>query len=164
MKSTSFRRWRRCAAAPLAAIAAAILTGCPSSGDGSAEAFFPENYRTAFTLVRDCRNSIEHAATVRVWVNAIGAQAYLNDANPLPVGTIVVKEQFSGAACDDDADLFLWSVMRKEEAGFDSQDGDWNWQDVSAPDRRVVVSGKTSCIGCHGRQECVERDYMCTAP
>ncbi|MCH8243836.1 MAG: hypothetical protein IH897_14670, partial [Planctomycetes bacterium] len=80
-----------------------LSLGCsmPSADDndndntsGSAEPFFPANYREAFTEVRDCRNSIGHTATIRVYVNAIGVEAYLADENPLPVGTVVVKEEF----------------------------------------------------------------------
>lgn len=156
---------RCCLAAPLAVLVMAAFAGCPAQNGGTTnEAFFPANYRSTYTLVRDCRNSIEHAATVRVWVNDVGAQAYLDDANPLPVGTVVIKEQFAAANCDDDGELYLWSVMRKESPGFDPVDGDWNWQDVQAPSRNVVISGKATCITCHAVQECRIRDYMCTEP
>ena len=131
---------------------------------GRAEPFFPANYREAFTEVRDCRNSIGHSATIRVYVNAIGVEAYLADANPLPEGTIVVKEEFGGTACSDDADLVFWRAMMKESAGFDPGDGDWRWQMVSAPDRDVLLDTKATCIACHSSPDCVARDYMCTVP
>ena len=131
---------------------------------GSGEPFFPANYREAFTEVRDCRNSIGHSATIRVYVNAIGVEAYLADANPLPVGTIVVKEEFGGTACSDDAELGFWRAMMKESAGFDPGDGDWRWQMVSAPDRDVLLDTKATCIACHSSPDCVARDYMCTVP
>ncbi len=131
---------------------------------GSAEPFFPANYREAFTEVRDCRNSNGHSATIRVYVNAIGVEAYLANANPLPVGTIVIKEEFDGTSCSDDAELVFWRAMMKESAGFDPDDGDWRWQMVSAPDRDVVLDTKASCIACHSSPDCVARDYMCTVP
>ena len=97
---------------------------------------------------------------IRVLVNDIGAEAYVNNENPLPVGTIVLKEVFDGQSCAEFSELGIWSVMRKEAAGFDADDGDWHWQDVLA-DRSVENDTKARCIGCHRRDDCVVRDYMC---
>ena len=116
-----------------------------------------------FTEVRDCRFSSSHPGMIRVYVNAIGAEAYLADDNPLPEGTVVVKETFDGATCDNDDELVLWSAMRKEQAGFDAQDADWHWQDVE-PDRTVINDTKMRCIACHSAEACLARDYMCTEP
>jgi hypothetical protein len=150
-----------------ASIGAALLiccAGCPQEPPAGPDIIFPADYRTTFTEVRDCRNSVEHAATIRVWVNAIGAEAYFADENPLPVGTIVVKEEFAGGGCDDDADLAIWSVMRKEAAGFDPDANDWRFQEVSSPGRTITLDDKATCIACHDEPECVARDFMCTAP
>lgn len=162
---TSYATCRR-RGAPLCFTALGLLAlgGCPSGPQNQgAEPIFPANYRATYTLVRDCRNSIEHGATIRVWVNPIGAQAYLADENPLPVGTIVVKEEFVGVDCSDDNELEFWSAMRKEAAGFDSQDADWRWQEVGA-DRKVRLDDKSTCIDCHRDPDCIARDYMCTVP
>lgn len=122
---------------------------------------FPADYRATFVEVRDCRPSIEHGGVmIRVLADPASAQAYLEEQNPLPVGSIVIKEEFDGVACDD-ADLERWRVMRKEEPGFDPEDGDWHWQWVNR-DRSVLFDDKTTCIGCHIRPACVARDYMCT--
>ena len=155
----------------LLGLAAAILLGAtcsvPAGGgggdDGDAiEPIFPANYRETFTEVRDCRFSSSHPpGTIRVFVNEVGLAGYLADTNPLPVGTIVVKETFRGLTCDNDEELDLWSALRKEEAGFDEEDSDWHWQDVQ-PDRLVLIDTKTRCIGCH--RACRARDYMCTLP
>ena len=140
--------------------------GCPSAPapDGDSATIFPENYRSAFVEVRGCRASIEHAATIRVWVNEVGADAYLADENPLPVGSVVVKEEYAGADCSDDADLVAWSVMRKESAGFDAEARDWRFQESAAPSRRVTIDGNSTCLPCHLEPECVARDLMCTEP
>ena len=147
-----------------AALFALFAAGCPQAAPGDAELIFPANYRTTFVEVRDCRNSIEHGATIRVWVNEVGANAYQADQDPLPVGTVVVKEEFGGDDCSNDDDLMFWSVMRKEPAGFDEQARDWRFQEVSAPGRTVTLDGKSTCISCHLAPECLARDLMCTEP
>ena len=145
-----------------------ISLGCPGTTTppppDEQDIIFPENFRESFTVVRDCRNSIEHEATVRVWINAIGEAGYLDDAATLPEGTIVIKEEFAAGADCDDADLAFWSVMRKEPAGFDPAANDWRFQEVAAPNRRISLDGKSTCIDCHTVTECVVRDLMCTLP
>ena len=86
---------------------------------------FPVNYRSTYSLVRYCRFSSEHGLVyIRVLANSIGAQPYLSNANPLPIGTTVVKEQFSSPDCNQNS-LIRWRVMRKEAPGFDALDGDF---------------------------------------
>lgn len=122
---------------------------------------FPAHYRDTFTQVRNCRFSIEHGGvSIRVLASPLAVQPYLEEANPLPLGSIVVKEEFSGPDCSLE-DLIRWRVMRKEAPGFDADDGDWHWQWVEA-DRTVLLNDKTTCIACHLAPECVGRDYMCT--
>jgi len=134
----------------------------PMNGSGDPEPVFPADYRTAYTEVRDCRFSIEHGGvSIRVLANDVGAQAYLNGENPLPVGSVILKEEYNGSSCSDDSALRLISVMRKESPGFDVDDGDWHWQEVT-PQREVINDFKTNCIGCHDDAECLSRDYMCT--
>ena len=144
-----------------------LAYGCPGTTpppDGADELIFPESYRENFTVVRDCRNSIEHGATVRVWVNDVGAAGYLADAATLPEGTIVIKEEFAAAGCDDDDDLTSWNVMRKEAAGFDLGLNDWRFQEVESPTRRILHDDATTCRSCHTVAECLARDLMCTLP
>lgn len=128
---------------------------------------FPADYRGTFVEVRDCRLGIEHRSRmIRVLANPIAAEPYRRLENPLPVGSIVIKEEYEGVDCSNDADLVSWSVMRKETPGFDTEDGDWHWQQVEAPDRLVSCDDKGCpgfpCIGCHRAPACVARDYMCT--
>jgi hypothetical protein len=134
------------------------LEGCPVT----IEPIFPANYRDTYIEVRDCRSSNEHGGvSVRVLANDIGAQAYLDEANPLPVGSVIIKEEYAGSECEQDGELVRWRVNRKEPPGFDPQDGDWHWQWVET-DRSVTFDDKSTCIGCHQRTECLARDYMCT--
>jgi len=148
--------------------------GCPAegpdpgpeneNGNPTVLAVFDADYRDTFVEVRDCRFSATHGgANIRVLVNPVGLEAYLADENPLPLGSIVLKEEYSAADCSDEADLVNWSVMLKEAPGFDSENGDWHWQFLAA-DREVLEDVNTRCLPCHLAPECVARDYMCTEP
>jgi hypothetical protein len=161
----------------LVAAVGSALNGCPAlptptaTPDGTPtvgiEPIFPADYRDSFVEVRDCRLAIEHGGVmIRVYANPIGAQPYIENANPLPEGSIVIKEEFNGVDCSNDAELVRWAAMRKEAPGFDPEDADWRWQRVNAPSRAVECEGKLCptfpCLGCHSAQSCLDRDYMCT--
>ncbi len=156
-------RWCFAMLTMLALMGVSMGMDCNGNMNGE-EPIFPANYRDTYQLVRDCRNSIEHANQIRVWINDVGAAGYLADEDPLPVGTIVVKEEFAAGNCDDDNDLVFWSVMRKEQPGFDADNNDWDFREYSAPDRAQLPTPKQTCIACHNDPDCVARDYMCTAP
>jgi sugar lactone lactonase YvrE len=129
---------------------------------GAPAPIFPANYRASFSMVRSCRFSASHGGVnVRVFANDVAAQPYLDNANPLPEGSIVVKEEFNGVDCSDDNSLIGWRAMRKEAPGFDSVDGDWHWQKVSSQ-RVVIFDTKDTCISCHAAPDCLVRDHMCT--
>ncbi|MGE0519990.1 MAG: cytochrome P460 family protein [Candidatus Binatia bacterium] len=150
----------------------AALLGCPEetptpqptpTPTGGVEPILPANYRETFVEVRGCRFSTEHDfRNIRVLTNPIAAEPYRRNQNPLPEGSIVVKEEFASSEGCNDADLIVWRVMRKEAPGFDSEDADWHWQWIDAPSRHVQFDDKATCISCHKQQECLERDYMCT--
>ncbi len=142
-----------------------VLNGCPI------EPIFPANYRDTFAVVRDCRLGIEHGGVmIRVLANSSALQPYLSLQDPLPLGTMVVKEEYSGTDCNL-ANLVSWSAMRKEAPGFDPVDGDWHWQRLPAPGSTVQTClRKDDCpgftctsSGCHRLPDCLARDYMCTA-
>ncbi len=140
----------------LAAVNAALF-GCPI------EPIFPANYAQTFVEVRACRFSAEHEGySIRVLTDPSTAPLYRANANPLPRGAVVVKEEYRSPTCAPGT-LVRWSVTRKESAGFDPQAGDWHWQRV-ASDRTVLEDGKQTCIGCHSRPACSARDFMCTEP
>jgi hypothetical protein len=149
----------------LAAVNVALGGGCadatPSPTPSPVQPVFPANYRETFVEVRNCRFSLEHGGVnIRVLANPTAAQPYLDNDNPLPVGSIVVKEEFGGTGCDD-ANFLQWRALRKEAPGFDPADGDWHWQWVNA-DRSVRFNDKSTCIACHTAPECLARDHMCT--
>jgi sugar lactone lactonase YvrE len=125
------------------------------------EPIVPADYAASYVEVRDCRFSLEHGGVyIRVLTSPEAAQPYLKNASPLPVGSVVVKEEYSDGECEAE-ELLRWRAMRKEAPGFDPQDGDWHWQWLT-PRREVVYNEKSTCIGCHVRPDCLGRDYMCT--
>jgi hypothetical protein len=70
---------------------------------------------------------------------AIAVEPYLREENPLPLGSIVIKEEYpAGSNCLNDSDLVRWRVMRKEAPGFDPEDGDWHWQWVTRRRARAL--------------------------
>jgi hypothetical protein len=164
----------------------AALSGCPPAPTPTVtigqptptptlaiDPIFPADYRDTYIEVRNCRLGIEHGGVmIRVVANSIAAQPYQKLQNPLPVGSIVVKEEydFSATDCSDPSKIVSWSAMRKETPGFDPADGDWHWQRVSAPSRGILCAAKDDCrgftctsVGCHAAPACLVRDYMCTA-
>ena len=133
-----------------------------STPEGPAS-ILPSDYLATYVEVRDCRFSLEHGGVyIRVLTNPEAAQQYQDEVESLPVGTVVVKEEFSDAACEQD-EIVRYRAMRKEAPGFDSEDGDWHWQFLT-PRLEVAEDTKDTCITCHRQADCVRRDYMCTLP
>jgi sugar lactone lactonase YvrE len=125
------------------------------------ESLLPADYLASYVEVRDCRFSLEHGGiTIRVLASPGAAEAYQDEAETLPVGSIIVKEEYSDSDCSPSS-LLRWRVMRKEAPGFDPEHGDWHWQFVT-PRREVVYDDKATCISCHLAPDCTRRDYMCT--
>ncbi|HEU5311264.1 MAG TPA: cytochrome P460 family protein, partial [Candidatus Eisenbacteria bacterium] len=123
----------------------------------------PSDYLSTYVEVRDCRFSLEHGGVyIRVLTNPEAAQLYRDDAEQLPVGTVVVKEEFSDGHCEQN-EIVRYRAMRKEAPGFDPEDGDWHWQFLT-PRMEVAEDTKASCISCHRQPDCVRRDFMCTLP
>ncbi len=123
---------------------------------------FPASYRNNFVEVRSCRFSVEHGGgSMRVLANPVAVDAYLGEENPLPFGSVIVKEEFNHTDCSDDSKLVRWAAMRKQADGFDSEHGNWQWQWVNR-NRTVATDNKQACLGCHLKPACVARDYMCT--
>ena len=154
------------------ALAAVVIASC---GDDSPEAptsLVPSGYAARFVEVRNCRSTIEHIATtpspmvtnIRVLASPEAADGYRSNAAHLPVGTLIVKEEYDDTSCARST-LRAYTVMRKEAPGYDSAHGDWHWQRVRASDNAVLTDGRVaSCIQCHNRPACTSRDWQCTEP
>jgi hypothetical protein len=147
--------------APLVAILA--LSGCPGPEESETEPLFPEDYAAEWTMVHDCRRSIEHDLTfVRIWADPTSVDTYTSREGELPEGSTLLKEEFGDAECSD---LIGWTVMMRE-AGFAPAAGDWRWQRVR-DDRFVTSDGSLpECFLCH--EHCGQPpdgfDWTCVIP
>ena len=136
--------------------------GCPTDPSGP-DPIFPEEYEATYREVRDCRRSIEHDNMfIRVLADPAAYEPYMTRAQPFPAGATVLKLEY---ADDDCTDLDGFAVMRKEEAGYAPDLGDWHWQGVTL-DRTVDEEQSMRCSGCH--TDCGEPpdgyDFTCTVP
>jgi hypothetical protein len=138
---------------------------------------FDENVRAAYTEVRSCRTTGEHAGlgAYSVWASpeAAGAFPEIWQTPPaitrMPAGSVVVKEIYKDVNCVPDQ-VLRWVAMRKEP-GFDPDAADWHWQEVDAPSNVLMDGSPPDCIGCHqgtasctGYGDAAGRDYLCTVP
>jgi hypothetical protein len=127
-----------------------------------AESLLPADYQQSYPVVRSCRNSIDHDLRFIVIRALAGTeQQYETGPFPRPVGTILIKEEFSDRGCTD---LVGWTLMRKEPSGYDATYGDWRWQRLDAA-RKVTEDGHlVRCASCHSFPDCKPRDFACAEP
>ena len=94
---------------------------------------------------------------VVVYVNAIGRHAMLEQKWPrFPVGSVIVKEKLS---TKESTSPELLTVMKKREAGYDPQKGDWEYFVFDGTGREMRASGKLEkCQGCHLDEK--QTDYV----
>lgn len=114
-----------------------------------AEPFFPEDYESSYTEVRDCRGSGDHDLNnIRVFADATALAPYQNHMDPFPEGAVLIKAEydFGDIACEGDP--IQWTAMRRLVEGSSPETLDWSWQQVDF-DRTVIEEDSASCISCH---------------
>jgi len=92
-----------------------------------------------------------------VYVNEVGRAAMMEQKKPVfPVGSIVVKEKLT---TKESAVPELLTVMRKREAGYDPERGNWEYLVFDGPGKVLQASGKLEkCQGCHQLEK--NTDYI----
>lgn len=96
-----------------------------------------------------------HGALLTTFVNDVAEQAIRTDAQTMPQGSIIVKENFT-----EDGNLAAVTAMYKVGNDYDPDHNNWFWL-KRLPDGTVEASGKVdSCISCHGKQ--ADNDYLFT--
>lgn len=137
---------------------ALVLTSCGGEDDGTSSStgsdpengpVFPENYAATYTEVRNCRPSGDHDLNViRVLADPTALGPYQNHDAPIPVGAILLKEEydFSDPTCS--GPIVQWTVMQRLAAGTATDKLDWKWQLVDSQ-RNVTGVDTPKCYGCH---------------
>jgi hypothetical protein len=101
---------------------------------------------------------------ITVYVNDIGRRAMMVEKVPhFPVGSVIVKEKLPAK---DSFEPELLTVMRKREAGYDPEKGDWEYMAVDGSGKTVQARGKLEkCQACHLLEKAtdyVSRNYLPT--
>jgi hypothetical protein len=166
----------------LSALVIALLSGCsaspqsstPFAEDGSSmsegidytswAAFTPQPIRVPEKAFLDCRATPEQVArgphfapAVHVFANPIAFSAIRSGpTGTMPVGSVVVKEKWWNEWASQPS---AYAAMVKREAGYDPDNGDWEYVYVQLDGERRVQRGRiNNCIVCH--QGAASRDYL----
>lgn len=146
----------------LAAVSALALLGACDSDPSPApvEPFVDmATVKSAFTEVRDCRLSIEHAAVqIQVFAAPGAAEAYTEGTYPFAPGTVIVKVEHDDLNCTE---LLGYTAMRRLEDGASPEGKDWEWQRLDAAGKVLESGAPSACVSCH--TSCTNgRDMTCT--
>lgn len=92
---------------------------------------------------------------VDVYVNPVGESEYRAANGPYAVGATIVKVHYANETSQE---IIKLAVMRKMDAGYDPDHGDWYYGVYGADGTEPKMSGKIGkCISCHERA--ADRDY-----
>jgi len=91
-------------------------------------------------------SSLPHGPMSQVFINGVVESALDNFDGTLPDGSIIVKKNIGTDPLVTEAALtIMWKV-----AGFDPDNNDWFWANITT-DGQIAAEGKVaSCVGCHG--------------
>src|SRR5262245_29012317 len=98
--------------------------------------------------VRNCRMSLEHAATIRVLASPDAVEAYSGRTAAFPVGSIVLKEEYAQSDVTCARPIVRYTVMRKLGAGTMPEMLDWEWQKDDSSFHEIGTDLAT-CVNCH---------------
>lgn len=92
-----------------------------------------------------------HGSVVRIYVNDIALEAADSFDGEMPVGSIIVKENYVGTDPADPGELDALTVMYKTE-DFNPDAGNWYWLKVKPDGSTIDAEGAVAgCIGCHSQ-------------
>jgi hypothetical protein len=99
---------------------------------------------------------------ITVYVNDIGRQAMMQEKLPrFPQGSVIVKEKLT---TKESTSPELLTVMIKREAGFNPENGDWEYMALDGAGKEVRSRGRLeSCQSCHTMvkdNDYVSRNYL----
>jgi hypothetical protein len=99
-----------------------------------------------------------HSGQVRLWYSH-GIQALFEAGEPFEasVGATAIKLRDSSS----DGDTNTVYVMTKQASGYDTDNGDWYYEQRSGDGQTVISSGALSgCYGCHSGGVGADYDYL----
>ena len=116
---------------------------------------------TAADYKRQRDNNPHKKAFITVYVNNTGKEAmFTQQSLRFPEGSVIVKQKFESK----DGKPVLYTIMRKREAGYNPELGNWEFSVVGANGTEVLAKGKLeNCQSCHvgeGTSDFVFRDYV----
>jgi hypothetical protein len=99
---------------------------------------------------------------ITVYVNELGTKAMMREKDPhFPQGSVIVKEKLPGK---ESTSPELLTVMIKREAGFNPENGDWEYMSLNGSGTEVQVRGRLEkCQACHALvkgTDYVHRNYL----
>lgn len=98
-------------------------------------------------------------AWCHVYVTKNAKETILSGKGTYPEGAVIVKSKLESK---ESSDAILYTVMRKREAGYDPEHGDWEYAVLEGRFHRVLSRGRIdSCIDCH--QHYKETDHVTRA-
>lgn len=127
-----------------------LVGACGNDGELGEPSLLPDNYKTTFTEVRDCRLSIDHDLNYIRILAAPDALAVYNDRQgEFPTGAVIVKELFG-----EDDDICAgppteFAVMAKLAVSEEPGDLGWRWQKVDKNNRLDPDADIERCTSCH---------------
>jgi hypothetical protein len=85
---------------------------------------------------------------ITVYVNDAGKKAMMHEKNPrFPKGSVIVKEKLPSK---ESSSPELLTVMIKREAGYNPDNGDWEYMAVDGAGKEVQARGRLeNCQACH---------------
>jgi cytochrome P460 len=102
-----------------------------------------------------------------IFVNPVGADAYVNQQFPLPEGTIVIKEAFKNKAAWEAQSKPEFTVMVKLATGSNPDTGDWKWFMGDSGSEKSSGTGMDTkwgkfCGSCHAYGQQSDFTFMST--
>src|SRR6185295_7654566 len=84
---------------------------------------------------------------IKVTVTPAAKETMVSGKGVYPEGTVILKQKFTDREATQSE---LFTGMRKREAGYNAEVGDWEFFTLDGAGKEVTSSGKMeSCVDCH---------------
>jgi len=146
---------------PTETSAAAMTPSLPDTTAAAVWAMLTEaDFRDSWTLwpgLGELYSGNEpHGMLLTTYLNDIALEALESQAGSMPVGAVLVKDNFM-----PDSTLAATTVMLKRETSYNPEHNGWWWLKRNADGTNEVVGRGAGCQSCHGGQA-ADNDYVVT--